>query len=67
MHRFSQRTDRAAIAVFEQAQRTGEPVTMRLVNQIIAELGDGASADQVYRLATAWQRSVTATRRRARA
>ena len=67
MLKFSQRTDRVAVRVFEQAQRSGEPVTMALVNRVIAELGEEASAQQVYEAATIWERSVNATRRRARA
>jgi hypothetical protein len=56
-----------AVRVFEQAQEAGEPVSMPLVRRVIAELDDGASAQQVYQLATIWERSVGATRRRARA
>jgi hypothetical protein len=65
--KFSQRTDRVAIAVFEQAQQIGEPVTMPLVNRVIAELGEAASPQLVYQAAVIWERSVSATRRRARA
>jgi hypothetical protein len=56
-----------AVRVFEQAQEAGEPVSMPLVRRVIAELDDGASAQQVYQLATIWERSVNATRRQGRA
>ena len=36
MPKFSQRTDGAAIAVFERAQQAGESVTMGLVKRVIA-------------------------------
>jgi hypothetical protein len=64
--KFSHRTDRVAVRVFEQARQAGEPVTMGLVKRVIAELDKGASAQQVYQLATIWGRSVSATRRRGR-
>jgi hypothetical protein len=67
MPKFSQRTDRVAIQVFERAQQAGEPVTMGLVKRVIADLDQGASPNQVFQLATIWERSVTATRRGARA
>ena len=65
--KFSHRTDRVAVRVLEQAEKAGEPVTMALVKRVIAELGEDASARQVYQLATIWERSISATRRRARA
>jgi len=40
---------------------------MPLCKRVIAELGEEASAQQVYQAATIWERSVSATRRRARA
>lgn len=58
--------EKLAIVVFERAQQTGEPVTMALVKQVTAELGE-ATARNVYRTALGWERSVAATRRRARA
>jgi hypothetical protein len=70
VHKFSARTDRIAVRVFEQAQRSGEPVTMALVKSVIAsELGEEAGptlSEHVYRAASIWERSVSATRRRAR-
>jgi hypothetical protein len=45
--KFCHRTDRVAVAMFEQAQRTGESVTMPLVMRFIAELDEDASAEQV--------------------
>jgi hypothetical protein len=51
--KFSQRTDRVAVRVFEQAQQA-TTVSMRLVKRVI------------YNLAVIWERSVATTRRRAR-
>ena len=66
----SRRVDRVAVAAFECAHRDAQPVTMALVKRVIAELGDeadGVSAETVYGVAAIWERSVNATRRRARA
>lgn len=62
----SRRTDRLALAVFECAQRAGEPVSMPLVKQVIAELDEGADAPRVYAAASFWERSIDKTRRHAR-
>ena len=54
----------------EVAVRSGEPVTMALVKSVIAsELGEEAGpmlSEHVYKAASIWERSVNATRRRAR-
>lgn len=62
----SRRTDRLALAVFERAQGAGEPVSMPLVKQVIAELDEGAEAPRVYAAASFWERSIDKTRRHAR-
>ena len=82
MQKFSSGVDRLAAVVFERAQRTGEPVSMKLVGQLIDELlghpvkcGCGrceaavtVSPQQVLQAAATWQRPIAAApRRRARA
>ncbi|MGV0638252.1 hypothetical protein ABVK33_10065 [Mycobacterium kansasii] len=65
--RFSARTDRLAVEVFQRAQQSGQPVTMPLVKAVIAELDAEASSQQVYGVAMRWERAIGAARRRARA
>jgi hypothetical protein len=81
MERFKPSVDRLALLVFEQAQRTGELVTMDLVNHVVNELfahpaecrcgacqaAAQASARAIFRTAQAWECSVGVTRRLARA
>jgi hypothetical protein len=68
-----------AIDVFETAQAAGEPVTMELVKQAMAELlghAPGCSCGRceaattareghIWQVAIAWERSTATTRRRA--
>jgi hypothetical protein len=68
-----------AIDVFNAAQAAGEPVTMALVKQTMAELlahppecacghceaAATAREGHIWQVASAWERSTAATRRRA--
>ena len=82
MPKFSSGVDRLAAVVLERAQQTGEPVSMKLVGQLIDELlghpvkcGCGrceaavtVSPREVLQAAATWQRPVAAApQRRARA
>ena len=82
VQKFSSGVDRLAAVVLERAQLTGEPVSMKLVGQLIDELlghpvkcGCGrceaavtVSPQQVLQAAATWQRPIAAApRRRARA
>ncbi len=81
MEKFKPSVDRLAVLVFEQSQRTGELVTMDLVNQVVNELlthplkchcgacqmAAEVSVRAIFRTAQAWECSVGVTRRRARA
>ena len=72
MERFKPSVDRLALLVFERAQRTGELVTMDLVNHVVNELlahpaecrcgacqaAAQASARAIFRTAQAWECSV---------
>lgn len=82
MQKFPSGVDRLAAVVVERAQRTGEPVSMKLVGQLIHELlghpvkcGCGhceaavtVSPHEVLQAAATWQLpSAAAARRRAQA
>jgi hypothetical protein len=66
--KFSPRTDRMAVRVFERAEQTGQAVTMTFCRDVIATLPDAdrtADPAQVHALVAIWQRAAADTRRRA--
>jgi hypothetical protein len=63
-------TDVAAIAVFEAARETGQPVTMQLVRDVLDRMADRDAADKARPTAMlfqtrVWQSSIAASRRKA--
>jgi hypothetical protein len=64
--RRSSGVDELAIAVFEESQRSGEPVTMRLVKRVINEAATTVSPLSVYRTTVGWECAISATQRPAR-
>ena len=77
--RMADADDLAAVGVFNAAKVTGEPVTMALVRRVVDDLRthppgcgcghcEGAAIardEEVWRIASAWQKAIAATRRRA--
>jgi hypothetical protein len=71
VHRFAAKTDRIACEVYRQAAAAGQPVSIALVRRVMADLPEddavNVSQKEVFATAKIWERSVSATRRRARA
>jgi hypothetical protein len=64
--RVDEAVDVAALEVFKVAQR-GQPITIGLVRQVLAELASEAAVkpERVFRVASGWVSDIEATRRAA--
>jgi hypothetical protein len=55
--------DAAGFTVWARIQAGGEPLTMALCREVVAESGSTARANAVYFLVRGWESGITRTRR----
>jgi hypothetical protein len=64
--RVDEANDAAALEVFKAAQRRGQPITIGLTRQVLADLGSNANATAAYCQVRQWLRACESTARLAR-